>query len=138
MIKINLIGDIEEFDFNVKKLAKKILKKTKKILKIKSKHIVSYIFVDLNEIHRINKEYREKDMPTDVISFAYGDDNENDILPYELGDVFICKEKIKEQASLYGHSNLRECAFLITHGIFSKIDYILVHTSSLGKFFKSE
>ena len=123
MIKINLVGEFSEFDFNIKKLTKKILKQTVKILKLKSKHIVSYIYVDLEEIHRINKEYRQKDMPTDVISFAYADDLENNELPFELGDIFICKEKIVEQANAYGHSSLRECAFLITHGILHLLGY---------------
>lgn len=120
MIKFNIVGSIEEFDFSVEKLTKKILKKTYKILKKElnlKKHIASYIYVDLEEIHRINKEYRDIDRPTDVISFAYVDDSSEEEIPLELGDVFICKEKVFEQSSEYNHSVLRECAFLITHGI---------------------
>ena len=122
MIKYNIIGSIEEFDFDVNKLAKRILKKTTQKLKIKTKHIISYIFVDLEKIHEINKEYRKIDRPTDVISFAYGDDEDGD-LPYELGDIFICKEKVFEQAQSYGHSPYRECAFLMTHGILHLLGY---------------
>lgn len=129
MIKYNIVGNIESFDFSVNKLIKKILKTTYKIVgkekkdKQLSKHIVSYIFVDINEIHRINKEYRQIDRPTDVISFAYGDTDNETGLPYELGDVFICVEKVFEQAKEYNHTNLRECGFLITHGILHLLGY---------------
>lgn len=116
MIKTNILGDFDSFDFKIKPLIKKILKQVCKELSLKSKHVVSYIFVDEEEIHRINKEYRDVDRPTDVISFAYGD-TEEALLPYELGDVFICVEKVFEQAKAYNHSVLRECAFLMTHGI---------------------
>lgn len=123
MIKCNILGNIEQLDFRVKKIIKKILKVTNKKLKLSSKHIVSYIFVDIEQIHKINKEYRNIDSPTDVISFAYGDDYDKENLPYELGDVFICIEKIFEQASSYGHSVLRECSFLVTHGILHLLGY---------------
>ena len=126
MINFNIVGSTEEFDFSVNRLTKKILRKTYKILKKElclKKHIASYIYVDLNEIHRINKEYREIDRPTDVISFAYVDNCDSEDLPLELGDVFICKEKVFEQANEYKHSVLRECAFLITHGILHLLGY---------------
>lgn len=130
MIKCNIIGTTEEFDFSVKRLTKKILRKTYKVIsnlkddeKKLTRHIVSYIFVDLNEIHRINREYRHIDHPTDVISFAYGDTDYINGLPYELGDIFICKEKVFEQANEYNHTVLRECAFLITHGILHLLGY---------------
>lgn len=122
MIKFNVVGN-EIFDFNVKQLIKKILKKTSKKLSIKKKHFVSYIFVDLDEIHRINKEYRQIDRPTDVISFAYIDDEVENVIPEELGDIFICNEKVYEQAKEYGHSEYRECAFLITHGLLHLLGY---------------
>lgn len=123
MIKSNILGDYSKLDIKVKPLIKKILKNVCKELKIKSKHVVSYIFVDLNNIHDINKEYRQIDRPTDVISFAYIDSSENKELPHELGDVFICVEKIIEQASEYGHSITRECAFLVVHGILHLLGY---------------
>lgn len=123
MIKSNISGMIDELDFNIKKLVKKILRKISKKLKIKNKHIVSYIFIDNNEIHRINKEYRNIDRPTDVISFAYIDSDPNRELPLELGDIFVSIDKIKEQAEEYGHSTYRECAFLITHGILHLLGY---------------
>jgi probable rRNA maturation factor len=123
MIKGNVLGDVSSFDFKIKPLVKKILKCTCKHLNIKSKHIASYIFVDLDNIHEINKEYRNIDNPTDVISFAYIDSPNQNEIPYELGDVFICVEKVFEQADAYGHTPYRECAFLITHGILHLLGY---------------
>lgn len=76
----------------------------------------SLILVNLEEIHKINKEYRHKDYPTDVISF---EDHEDDY----IGDIFICIEKVFEQALAYGHSNEREFAFLLCHGLLHLLGY---------------
>ena len=77
------------------------------------------IIVDNEEIHRINKEYRGIDRPTDVISFALED--EKDMMLSEevgriLGDIYISIDKCRSQAIEYGHSFLRELAFLSVHG----------------------
>ncbi len=80
--------------------------------------VFSIIFVDDEEIHRINKEYRKVDRITDVISFAF-EDNEhlryNDIRM--LGDIYICIPQMKRQADDYGHSQKRELSFLAIHGL---------------------
>ncbi len=82
---------------------------------INSKKEFNVIFVDENEIKRINNEFRHIDKVTDVISFALIDDNEI-VQTDELGDVFICVEKAISQAEEYGHSARREFAFLAVHG----------------------
>ncbi len=123
MIKANILGDYSNLDFKLKSLTKKVLKCVCKELKIKTKHYVSYIFVDYDKIQEINCEYRKIDKPTDVISFAYIDSEENRELPKELGDIFICVDKIFSQAEEYGHSVLRECAFLMVHGILHLLGY---------------
>ncbi len=82
---------------------------------INSKKEFNVIFVDENEIKRINNEFRHIDKVTDVISFALIDDNEI-VQTDELGDVFICVEKALSQAEEYGHSARREFAFLAVHG----------------------
>ncbi|MBR6072052.1 MAG: rRNA maturation RNase YbeY [Acholeplasmatales bacterium] len=82
---------------------------------INSKKEFNVIFVDENEIKRINNEFRHIDKVTDVISFALIDDNEI-VQTNELGDVFICVNKAKSQALEYGHSERREFAFLAVHG----------------------
>lgn len=77
------------------------------------------IIVDNEEIHKINKEYRNIDRPTDVITFALEDEKDM-ILDEEfgrlLGDIYISIDKCHSQAEEYGHSFLRELAFLSVHG----------------------
>ena len=120
MIKVNFCNEFE-FDFKAEKIVKKIAKKIAKEENLKGKYFLSIIMVDIKEIHRINKEYRNIDSPTDVISFA-AIDGENE-LPEEMGDIFICVEKVSEQASNYGHSEFREFSFLVTHGIYHLLGY---------------
>lgn len=85
---------------------------------------VSLTIVDDERIHVINREYRQVDRPTDVISFAINDvtDEEEGILewpedmPYELGDLFISLDTAERQSEEYGHSLERELGFLAVHG----------------------
>ena len=82
--------------------------------------------VDEKTIHQINKEYRNIDRVTDVISFAFEDHLENlkgDDLPRDLGEIFICVDKAKMQAEEYKHSFEREMAFLFTHGLLHLLGY---------------
>lgn len=124
MIKSNIDGAIDKIsDLNVKKTVKRILHEVSRKLKIKGKHYLSYIIVDNEEIHRINKEYRGIDRPTDVITFALIDAEPDQNLPEELGDIFISWEKVVEQAKEYGHSKLREFSFLVTHGALHALGY---------------
>lgn len=93
-------------------------------MKLTGEISLSLTIVDDEEIHGINKEYRNIDRPTDVISFAIEDlaNDELEIfglpedLPRELGDLFISIDKTREQAKDYGHSFERELGFLALHG----------------------
>jgi probable rRNA maturation factor len=123
MIKLNLFNNYGPLDFDPKKNLKKVVKAIKKIEQIKNKHVVSFILVNDEEIHSINKQYRNIDRPTDVISFANIDSSEDGILPYELGDIFISIDKTKEQAKSYEHSFLREFCFLACHGMLHLLGY---------------
>lgn len=73
------------------------------------------IFVNDEYIQTINKDYRNIDRVTDVISFALCDDPNNEF-ENELGDIFIDIDQAIRQASEYGHSIEREVAFLAVHG----------------------
>jgi probable rRNA maturation factor len=79
--------------------------------------IMNVIFVDKQRIQEINKEYRNIDRVTDVISFA-NCDIENPLLnPHnDIGDIFICIDRAIEQSIDYGHSIIREMVFLSVHG----------------------
>ncbi|MCI8608020.1 MAG: rRNA maturation RNase YbeY [Firmicutes bacterium] len=86
---------------------------------------VSLTFVGLEEIHQLNRTYRQVDSPTDVLSFPQFDDL-ND-LPEEgeivLGDVVICTEKAREQAEEFGHSYERELVYLFVHSVLHLLGY---------------
>lgn len=81
------------------------------------------IFVDSNTIHDINKTYRNVDRVTDVISFALEDNKTIELDHRLLGDIYICVERAEEQAKEYGHSFLRELAFLTIHGLLHLLGY---------------
>lgn len=86
--------------------------------------IFSIVFVGDEEIHEINKKYRQVDRITDVISFAF-EDNEN--IMYNdirmLGDIYICIPQMKRQAKDFGHSEKRELSFLAVHGLLHLLGY---------------
>ncbi|WEG73941.1 rRNA maturation RNase YbeY [Vagococcus intermedius] len=87
---------------------------------------MSVTFMDNARIQEINRDYREKDMPTDVISFALEElgedempiifDEEFETMPRNIGDIMISIERAEEQAKEYGHSYERELGFLAIHG----------------------
>lgn len=87
---------------------------------------LSVTFVDKAEIQEINRDYRQKDKVTDVISFAF--EEEEDIfegmdVPRVLGDIIICADVAAEQAEQYGHSFERELGFLALHGFLHLLGY---------------
>ena len=82
------------------------------------------IIVDNNTIHKINKEYRNIDKETDVITFALEDDKQIDVPNLRvLGDVYISYDKAVSQAKKYGHSIKREICFLGVHGLLHLLGY---------------
>ena len=89
---------------------------------------VSVTFLDNNGIRRINKEFRDIDRATDVLSFPMTDDDEEFTVDpetgcYNLGDIVISLEKAAEQAEEYGHSLKREVAFLTVHSMLHLLGY---------------
>lgn len=83
------------------------------------------IFVDNKKIKELNKEYRNIDKETDVISFALEDEKEENIYLEKrmLGDIYISVDKAKSQAHDYGHSLTREISFLAVHGLLHLLGY---------------
>ena len=95
---------------------------------VKKEHLENCLFniiiVDNDYIHKLNKEYRGIDRPTDVISFALEDEIDNVKLDFRvLGDIYISLDKTNEQAKLYNHSFLRELSFLTIHGLLHLLGY---------------
>ena len=89
---------------------------------------ISLTFVSKEEIHRLNKIYRNVDNHTDVLSFPLIEDfNEIDEIEDSeeilLGDVVICLSKAREQAKEYGHSQEREIVYLFVHSVCHLLGY---------------
>ncbi|MEA5026382.1 Endoribonuclease YbeY [bioreactor metagenome] len=103
-----------------------IADQTQRKLKLDKQYSLSVIFVTDEQIKIINRDYRQIDKPTDVISFASLDHMEPFELEaeeVELGDIFISVDAINRQAAEYGHSNLREASFLFMHGLLHLLGY---------------
>ncbi len=97
---------------------------------------VEFVFVDGEEIRRLNKELRNIDKVTDVLSFPALDGIKGQPIrgaehPYEMdeegrlviGSVAVCCDRAKEQAEEYGHSYERELHYLLVHGIMHCLGY---------------
>ena len=88
---------------------------------------VSVSFVNNEQIREMNNEYRQKDAPTDVLSFPLGQDGVYDknmeTGAIMLGDIVISVEKAIEQAKIYGHSLQREIGFLTVHSMLHLLGY---------------
>lgn len=108
-MRINFYNNSNENIWKYQRLIKRLFKS------FNISKSLNLIFVTEYEIKEINKQYRNKDAVTDVISFAQCDDPENDN-DYSLGDIFICVKRAYDQAKEYDHSRAREFAFLAVHG----------------------
>ena len=88
---------------------------------------ISVTFVDNAAIAELNNQYRNKPMPTDVLSFPLGVDGKYDVDENNgckmLGDIVISMERAQEQATLYGHPLQREVAFLTVHSMLHLLGY---------------
>ena len=88
---------------------------------------VSVSFVDNEQIRELNREFRDKDSATDVLSFPLGEngvyDYNNETEAYMLGDIVISVPRAIEQAHMYGHSLRREIGFLTVHSMLHLLGY---------------
>lgn len=123
---------VEIFDLTKKKLLEKYFKdikkyylKTLETLELKDDFDASLIIVGKRKIRTINRDYRNKDKETDVISFANIDSNDYDFLDerINLGDIFINVDRVYSQAKKYEHSEKREFIFLFVHGLLHLLGY---------------
>jgi len=88
---------------------------------------ISVSFVNNEQIHKLNKEHRNIDRETDVLSFPLGENGVYDINldtgAKMLGDIVISIEKAVEQAKLYNHPLQREIGFLTVHSMLHLLGY---------------
>ncbi len=89
-------------------------------------HELSITLTNDENIHALNKKFRGIDRPTDVLSFAFNESDEPEIIGAEinvLGEIIISVERAKVQAADFGHSLLREIIFLEVHGLLHLLGY---------------
>ena len=121
-MNIEIFNETKEKIDDELKIVHEVLIHGLKKLKI-DEAIFNVIIVDNNYIHKLNKEYRNIDRETDVITFALEDDKTFNPSIRVLGDVYISVEKAKSQSIEYGHSFLRELCFLAVHGMLHLLGY---------------
>ncbi len=123
--------DIEEVKF-WEDIVKKVFEECFKVEGLQySKLYITVTFTNPENIQRINKEYRNIDKPTDVLSFPMFEKEELDKKVQEkdfsyqdiLGDIVISIPKVEEQAKEYGHSFERELAYMLVHGFYHLMGY---------------
>lgn len=125
-MELDLFDETNTVKEEHKELVSSILDFAAKKLELPDNTEVSVTFVTNPRIQEINREYRDKDQPTDVISFALEDEMDDEpefflgefegLIPQNIGDIIISIDRTKEQAVEYGHSFQRELGFLALHG----------------------
>lgn len=128
---IEIIDDEQFLDDEKRAMLEEVLDLTAKKLVLSQKAELDLSFVTNEDIHALNKMYRQIDRPTDVLSFPlnesidesdelftrmFEEEDDSFDLPIHLGDIVISYPKAVEQAEDYGHSIERELAFLAVHG----------------------
>lgn len=125
-MEIDIIDETNKITDEQQEMVRSLLKYAAAYIHLAENTEMSVSFVDNQKIQEINREYRFKDQPTDVISFALNDDVEDDFIvnlaefedsiPRNIGDILISIEKTADQAIEYGHTFDRELGFLALHG----------------------
>ncbi len=115
MIEISFFNKTEYDTAKFEKLGTKITNDAYKFMKLTEDSEISFIFLSNKEIHEMNLNYRDKDYPTDVLTFPGEDEY--------LGDIFISIDKVKEQAIEFNHSVETEMSFMFVHGFLHAIGY---------------
>lgn len=127
------------FDFDYEKVADQVVSKVLKCESFPFACEVNLVLTGEEEIRQVNKDYRQIDRVTDVLSFpmlSYDKPADFDFLiknprlyqnpeneEVSLGDIMLCLPRMEEQAAEYGHSVLREYAFLLTHSMLHLLGY---------------
>lgn len=131
----NLVEYIKEkCDRNIESDVETIIKTALEEKNIDVENVsISISAVDKETIHKINKEYRNVDRPTDVLSFPIFEreeinsmatlDNNKKVKEMELGDIIICIDVLQEHAVEYQTGILREMLYMITHGVCHLLGY---------------
>ena len=121
-MKDSIITNLTDYEINEEDILN-VSEITFELLEVENP-VFNVVLVDEDRIREINREYRDKDSVTDVISFAF---EESDNIHVEnlrfLGEIYICVKRAEEQAKEYGHSFKREICYLTVHGLLHLLGY---------------
>ncbi|KXH87408.1 rRNA maturation RNase YbeY [Sporosarcina sp. HYO08] len=130
MLELYFDDERETVGEEIKSLITNVLNHAAKKEGIQRQSEVSITFMSDAEIQEVNAQYRGKNQPTDVISFALEELSEGEVaivseegMPTVLGDIIISIDTAKRQAEEYGHSMEREMGFLALHGFLHLLGY---------------
>lgn len=124
MLNVILENEVNEnFIDNYEDIIYNSIETALNVMEIHKECEVSVTLVDGETIKDLNREYRNVDKVTDVLSFPMDFGFDLDLPILMLGDVVINLEKIKEQASEFGHSDERELSYLTVHSILHLLGY---------------
>ncbi|WP_050180912.1 rRNA maturation RNase YbeY [Domibacillus robiginosus] len=141
---IDFLDETNELNEGAEKLSEELLQLAAVKESVPDGSEVSVTFVTNERIQEINRDYRDKDAPTDVISFALEEMGEDEVaitgtdLPRVLGDIIISIDRAKEQAEEYGHSFERELGFLTVHGFLHLLGYDHMNEQDEKKMFSRQ
>lgn len=135
---LTISSNVKNLDFDTIKALEKVLLTSMKYLNQPLKQTAFNVyFVSEKRIKELNKEQRNIDKVTDVLSFPFTDIRAGEIVDFDkysldidrtnntllLGEIVICNQRAKEQAKKFGHSYLREVCFLFLHGVLHCLGY---------------
>lgn len=113
-MQINFINQSDESSWrSYRSFLEPILKRTLELVNRDENVSVNVVLVNKEAIHTMNRDFRDIDRATDVLSFEDGGTEDG---LFNMGDIIISVEAIREQSKDYGHSLKREFCFLVAHG----------------------
>jgi len=131
IVEVNFLDLRQNDDYT--KLIEKVINKCFEEEKLIGLNIYMSITLTVpKQIHKLNKEFRNVDRPTDVLSFPMFEKEEIDniiknkevqLVPEALGDIVISVEQVEIQAKEYGHSFERELSYMLVHGFYHLMGY---------------
>ena len=126
-LSIDILWEVDEEE-NIESLINKVVKKALEMQDVTADVELSVVITDNNNIRQINQEFRNKDVPTDVLSFPGYEPEDIDVVKNAedlmvIGDIIISKEKVIEQAKEYENTFEREFAYLLVHGVLHLLGY---------------
>ena len=145
-MEINLHPENLSLPLKTVETVRTVLQKAAELLELADETEISVLLVDNATIQELNRDYREKDVPTDVLSFPLEEELAGEVEPEiiggpaarMLGDIVISVEKAVTQAAEYGHSVERELAFLLVHGLLHLLGHDHDKNEAAKKLMRSE